>query len=72
MPIKAPRQVRKAAERSWQLVDKAGAVLHTTTTRHEAEELKSSGTYVALYEKEGRWFAGESVAGWKPYIPKRG
>lgn len=62
-------QVRKVAERSWQLVDAAGAVLHTTTTKHEAEGMKFSGAIAALYEKERRWFAGLSVPGWKPYIP---
>jgi hypothetical protein len=61
-------QVRKVSERSWQLVDTTGAVLETTTTRREAERLKLSGNLVALYDKEGRWFAGESVPGWKPYL----
>jgi len=41
--------------------------LGTFLTKREAEQAKLSGFLVALYEKEGRWFAGERIQGWKLY-----
>lgn len=60
-------QVVKAADRIWHLTTKDGGVLDSVKTKREAEALKVSGPYVSLYEKEGKWFAGEPVPGWKPY-----
>lgn len=61
-------EVSKAAERLWYLApaDAAG-VLDSFTTKTAAEAAKVSGWLVDLYEKEGRWYAGETVAGWRPY-----
>jgi hypothetical protein len=60
-------EVHKAAPRLWQLRTRDGGVLHTTTTKRAAEDLRTSGFYASQYAKEGRWYAGESVPGWKPY-----
>ena len=61
-------RVVKRAPRRWALtlVD-GGPVLDTFATRREAEAAKVDGWLVALYAKETRWYAGEPVAGWKPY-----
>lgn len=61
-------QVVKAAPRVWQLTASSG-VLDTFTSRREAEEAKHTGRWVEQYRKEARWFAGESIPGWKPYRP---
>lgn len=61
-------QVRQVTPRLWHLTDKDGrGVLDSRTTKREAEALKVSGWLVNLYEKEGRWYAGEAVAGWRPF-----
>lgn len=62
-------QVTKAGPRLWRVVDNNGDVITTCPTRREAEEEKTSGSYVKLYEKQGRWFRGEHVPGWRPYKP---
>ncbi|TDB80295.1 hypothetical protein E1091_19295 [Micromonospora fluostatini] len=62
-------QVRKVSPHRWDLCDATGAVLGSYPTKKRAEQDKVTGPYVALYEKEGRWFAGEPVPGWKPYAP---
>lgn len=51
----------------WQLVDKSGGVLDTFDTKTKAEAAKSSGFLFDLYQKEGRWFRGETPAGCRPY-----
>lgn len=50
----------------WQLQER-GNTLEAFTTRKAAVAAKSSGFLFDLYQKEGRWFAGEAVPGWKPY-----
>jgi hypothetical protein len=60
--------VVKAAPRLWNLTTKDGGVIESRTTKKDAESLTQSGWLVSLYEKEGRWFAGESIPGWKPYV----
>lgn len=62
-------KVVKATDRRWQLQDKNGGVLDTFATKREADAAKVSGYLVDLYNKEGRWFAGENVPGWKRYVP---
>lgn len=62
-------EVVKVGERLWHLVA-AGAVLTSEKTRREAKRARTEGFYVNLYEKERKQFAGESVDGWKPYIPQ--
>jgi len=59
-------EVTKRAERAWDLLI-GGSVAGTFPTRKGAEEARTSGPLVALYEREGRWFAGQTPAGWRPY-----
>ena len=60
--------VAKAGRECWQLRTAAGVHLGGRyTTRRAAEADKVSGFYVRLYEQERRWYAGEPVAGWRPY-----
>lgn len=60
-------EARKAGPRLWHLVDQEGNVLARAETKRGAEELKTSGFYFKLWHQEARWYAGEPVAGWKPY-----
>lgn len=60
-------QVAKLGKGFWALQTKDGHTLDRFTTKHVAEQAKVSGFYVNLYRKEGRWYAGENVPGWKPY-----
>lgn len=61
-------QVVKAGERVWHLRTRDGATLeYNIPTKREAEALKTDGHLVRLYEQERRWYAGEHVAGWRPY-----
>jgi hypothetical protein len=39
-------------------------------TKKAAEAAKTTGFIANLYEKERRWYAGEPVSGWKPYVPR--
>jgi hypothetical protein len=59
--------VRKLTARRWQLLNRRGGVLDTFDTKKQAEEAKKSGFLVNLYEKEGRWFKGETPPGHRPY-----
>lgn len=61
--------VRKAADRCWHLTPASGeGVLGTFPRKRDAEMARTIGWWVDLYEKERRWYAGEAVAGWKPYV----
>ncbi len=55
------------AGRVWHLCTAGGGVLGSYPTRRAAEQDRASGPYVELYADEARWYAGESVRGWKPY-----
>ena len=57
----------KAGERVWNLNTAGGGTLGSFKTKREAEEHKRTGFYVNLYAKEGRWFAGQTPAGWRPW-----
>lgn len=60
--------VVKVAKGLWHLRTKDGGVLeYSLKTKKEGEALKVSGFLVDLYETEGRWYAGEPVANWRPY-----
>ena len=59
--------VRKASDRRWQLVSRNGGTIDTFPTKRAAEHAKTSGFAFTLYQKEGRWFRGESIPGWRPY-----
>lgn len=67
-PPETWRVVRRG-DRLWSLTDAQGATFQTFPTRREALSHREEGFYVDLYVKEGRWFAGERVAGWKRYEP---
>lgn len=62
-------QVHKLAERNWALTTQSGDRLETgLRTRREAEELRSTGFYVSLYNDESRWYAGLPTSRpWRPY-----
>lgn len=60
-------QVVKAAERCWHLDSSRGGTIDTFTTRKAAEAARTGGHAARLYEQEGRWFAGQTPAGWRPY-----
>ncbi|KOV84753.1 hypothetical protein [Nocardia sp. NRRL S-836] len=60
-------QVVKAG-RGWQLQTKDGGVLHSSfPTKREAESERTDGATARLYAKEARWYAGESIPGWRDY-----
>jgi hypothetical protein len=52
---------------NWWLRMKDGAQLEPHRRKRDAEAARVDGWAVRLYAKEGRWFAGEPVNGWKPY-----
>jgi hypothetical protein len=54
--------------RRWQLRSKDGGVFDTFDTKRQAEAAKTSGRLFDLYQKEGRWFKGETPPGWKSYV----
>jgi hypothetical protein len=53
--------------RRWRLLSSTGGVINTYGTKRDAEKAKTVGPYFDLYQKEGQWFRGEPVPGWKPY-----
>ena len=59
--------VRKCG-RKWQLLNRNGGVLDTFDTKKRAEAEKIMGRAFRLYEAEGRWFKGEEVSPWRPYV----
>jgi hypothetical protein len=59
--------VVKINDRLWHLDSSQGGTFQNFTTKKAAEAAKTAGWLVNLYDKEGRWFRGEPVAGWKPY-----
>lgn len=58
--------VRKSGRR-WQLLSTSGGVIDTYDTKKDAETARTKGYIYDLYQKEGRWFQGQPVPGWKPY-----
>jgi hypothetical protein len=55
------------AGRRYRLQTASGIELASFERKRTAEDEKVGGMYVNLYRKESRWYAGESVDGWKPY-----
>lgn len=59
----------------YELRTKDGRILHPDIRpRERCEELKVAsdgfaGRFVALYERERKWFAGEEGTHWPPYTP---
>lgn len=65
--------VVKVIDGVWDLrMQSDDATLERFSTKCAAELAKSEGFYVELYEKEGRWFAGESIPNWRPYAEETG
>lgn len=60
--------VRKHGRR-WSLLSGDGHTLDSFKTKREAILAKQMGRLVDLYRAEGRWFKGESVGCWRPYLP---
>lgn len=56
----------KVADRAWRLQTKDGDVLEQNAT-HKACAESRDYWWTRQYEKESRWYAGESVDGWKDY-----
>ena len=59
--------VVKVADRCWHLDSSLGGTFGYYTRKRDAEADKVSGFYVSLYETEGRWFAGQTPPGYRPY-----
>lgn len=60
--------IKHPGGRRWKLQQKGAEYpIATFNSKREAVKAKSSGQYVELYEKEGRWFSGKPVPGWKSY-----
>lgn len=59
--------VVKLAPQAWALVTSDGTELDRFRAKYAAEQARVSGHLVRLYQDETRWYAGESVRGWKPY-----
>lgn len=53
--------------RRWIVEITPGVELAAYPTRRDAVAATQGGRWVELYRKEARWFAGEPVAGWRPY-----
>lgn len=65
-------EVVKVMDRLWHLRP-AGAdyCLDSFTTRKAAEARRTAGFEFELWHKEARWYAGETVPGWRPYCEVR-
>ena len=53
--------------RRYALQTASGITLDTFERKGHAEDARSTGFVAKLYADETRWYAGESVNGWKPY-----
>jgi hypothetical protein len=58
--------VRKGSH-NYQLRTAGGVRLDSFERKRDAEAATTSGPLVALYERERRWYAGETIPGWRPY-----
>lgn len=64
-------EVTRTADRVWN-VHPAGhpaTVIVSCSTRAAAVEATRTGFYVELWERESRWYRGDTPAGWRPYRP---
>ena len=61
----------KAGERCWHLRTKDGGTLDYFTTKREALKARDDGFAARLYEQERRWYAGESIPNWRPWVDVR-
>lgn len=55
--------------RKWHLLIHAGSAhsCDSFLTKHQAEAAKTTGFHFDLYQRESRWYAGETIPGWKTY-----
>jgi hypothetical protein len=53
--------------RRYELRTADGITLDSYQRRRDAEAGRTSGPVASLYADEKRWYAGESVRGWRPY-----
>ena len=53
--------------RYWHLRTASGGTLDSFGTKRAAEDARTSGFLVEMYEDETRWYRGESVRNWVPY-----
>lgn len=61
-------KVSKQANRSWYVTTSDGAkVLHRARSKGEAVAAIRVGFIRNLYDRETRWYAGESIPGWRDY-----
>ena len=53
----------------WNIVDAQGAILEPARTKREALARIADRTCPSarLWEQERRWYAGETIPGWRPY-----
>jgi hypothetical protein len=69
-PHNAPDTWRVEGKGScWRLVTKDGIVLGGYPRKRDAEAAKHHGFEVSLYFKEGLWYSGKHIPGWKDYDP---
>lgn len=53
--------------RAWHLITMTGDVLDYFVRQSDAVAAIEEGPIRRLYDDETRWYAGESVRGWKPW-----
>jgi hypothetical protein len=76
-PPETWRVERIPETRRWALVTDdgdaalAGDRIDTFETMREAQEARESGFMAELWRKESRWYAGESINGWRDYSEVR-
>jgi hypothetical protein len=51
----------------WHLQSQFGATMDTFERKRDALAARVDGPLVRLYADETRWYAGESVRGWRAY-----
>lgn len=60
--------VWQPSPRVWHLSTRLGiGTLDTFRTKREALAAKTSGHLFDLWHREARWYAGESIPGWRDY-----
>lgn len=60
-------KVVKRADRLWAIITFDLGILETFSTKRDAERNLEQGWLVDQYNKEGRWYAGEDIPGWRSW-----
>ena len=60
--------VTKATPKLWRLTFADGTVLDSFGTKTAAEKARTVGFVAKQHDWEGKWFAGWTPTGWKPYV----